>query len=122
MILLVLDDPSKLTSVLSAWENAGTGGATILASTGMARLKNTFTLRDDLPIFPSFKSFSEQEENINQTLFTMVSNQAMVDAVVQATESVTGPLSDPHTGILAVLPVCQLYGVKDRTADHPTNQ
>ena len=35
LILFVLDNPDKLEDLLNAWEEAGTGGATVLVSTGM---------------------------------------------------------------------------------------
>ena len=31
LILFVLDNPDKLNQLLDAWEEAGTGGATVLA-------------------------------------------------------------------------------------------
>ena len=38
MILFVLHDPEKLDDILTAWEEAGVSGVTILPSTGLTLL------------------------------------------------------------------------------------
>lgn len=111
MILFVLDDTGSLDDVLQAWEEAGVGGITILPSTGMARLKQMYSLQDDLPLIPSLQNFLHHEENLNRTLFTIVENESAVDRVVEATQSVTGDLNNPNTGILVALPVMRAYGL-----------
>ena len=111
MILFVLHDPEKLDDILTAWEEAGVSGVTILPSTGLARHKKDSALRDDLPLIPSMDEIMEHLVNLNRTLFSLVNDQTMVDKVVAATESVTGNLNLPNTGILVVLPVAQCYGL-----------
>ncbi len=110
LILFILHDPEKLEQVLTAWEDAGVGGITILASTGLGRMKMNSALRDDLPLIPSLHDIISHEENLNRTLLTMVNGEAMVDKVVAVTEEITGQLALPNTGVLAVLPVARLYG------------
>ncbi len=111
LILFVLHDPDKLDDLLTAWEDSGVGGVTIFPSTGLRRHKTKSALRDDLPLIPSLEDIMEHMVNFNRTLLTLVKDQEMVDRILQATESVVGNLSTPNTGIMAVLPVAQIYGL-----------
>lgn len=111
MVFLVLHDLGKLEDVLNAWDEAGVSGITILPSTGLARHRNGGVLRDDLPLIPSLEDILERAQNSNRTLFTIVSGEEMVEKVITATESVTGNLDLPETGILAALPVSRGRGL-----------
>lgn len=111
-VLLVLHDNSLLEDVLDAWESAGAPGVTILPSSGMVRLRNNHALDEDMPIMPSLNDFFNAAEEHNSTLFTIVKGEEMVDRIVSATESVTGDLDLPNTGILVAMPVVRAYGLK----------
>ena len=115
LVLYVLHDETLLSEILIAWEEVGVGGITVLASTGMGRINKYAALREDVPIFPSLSILlQDHDELLNRTLFTIVDSQEMVDKVVAATEKVVGKLIDHNTGILAVLPVAQVYGLRPR--------
>ncbi len=111
LILFVLPDAAIIDDILDAWDEAGVGGITIFGSTGLARIRAKGAWRDDLPLIPSLDDFRKHIENLNRTLITIVENDAMVEKVVKATESVTGDLNNPNTGILAILPVIKAYGL-----------
>jgi nitrogen regulatory protein PII len=111
MVLFVLHDLDRCNEILTAWEQTGVSGVTILVSTGLGRLRQKAVLRDDFPIFPSLDDLFQHEETQNRTLFTIVRDHEMVDRVVKATTSVVGDLDEPHTGILVVLPVAEVYGL-----------
>lgn len=111
MVLFVLHDPNRLPEILESWEKAGVYGITILPSTGLKRLQAHDVLRDDIPLIPSLEDLLQQEERLNRTLFTIVKDDEMVDKVVDATQSVTGDLNLPNTGILTVIPVARAYGL-----------
>lgn len=115
LVLYVLHDETKLSEILTAWEDVGVGGVTVLASTGMGRINKFTALREDIPLIPSLSILlQDHDELLNRTLFTIVDGQEMVDRVVEATEKVAGKMIDHNTGILAVLPVAQVYGLRDR--------
>jgi nitrogen regulatory protein PII len=111
-VLLVLNDVEKLEEILDAWDDAGVNGVTILPSTGMARHRESSALRDDLPLIPSLADLQVHLEATNRTLFTIVNDEDIVDKVIAATESVTGDLNLPHTGILVALPVLKSKGLE----------
>lgn len=111
MVMFVLHDPSLLKDVLEVWDAAGVSGVTIFPSTGLRRLQTQDVLREDIPLIPSLEDLIQQEERLNRTLFTIVQDDEMVEKVVQATQSITGDLNNPNTGILTVLPVIKAYGL-----------
>ncbi len=110
LILLVLDNVEQSQAVLDAWEAAGAYGATILDSTGLARVRES-VIRDDLPLMPSIKSLLESREENHRTFFTVVEDEALVDRIIEATQSITGDLDEPNSGVLFVLPVTRAVGL-----------
>ncbi len=105
MVLLVLDNPDQLDAVLQAWEAAGIRGATIIESTGIHR-----RLKRLIPMRYFFQAQGNEEEG-HLTLLAIVESQAQVDACLQATESVTGDLDGPNTGVLAAWPLTTVKGL-----------
>jgi hypothetical protein len=116
LILMVLNDPDQLEDLLIAWEENGVQGATVLFSTGLGRIRQMEAWRDDMPLIPSLRDFYEVPENMNRTIFTIVKDEAQVDAVVAATKTVVGDLDESKTGLLLVLPVGRAYGVNKKEA------
>ena len=82
LVLFVLSNPEKLEDVLSAWEAAGASGATILASTGLGRLRRNSLLCDDFPLIPSLEDLFRREETSSRTIFTLVEEEATLDEIV----------------------------------------
>jgi nitrogen regulatory protein PII len=112
LILFVLHDPEKLRELLDAWKAAGVSGATVLFSTGLGRLHRSSALSDDLPLMPSLEDFLPKVDRLSRTIFTLVDDQAVVDQVVAATERVVGDLNLPDRGLLMVLPVTKVFGLR----------
>ena len=111
MIMFILDNPSQCNDVLNAWEAAGARGVTILASTGLGRVRMRKGLLDDMPLMPSLEEFFREEESQNRTLISVVKDREVVDRIIAATSGVVGDLNRPETGILVVLPVMEAYGI-----------
>jgi nitrogen regulatory protein PII len=111
MILFVLDDYEKLNDLLDAWEEAGVLGVTILHSSGLGRVRQA-GLRDDLPLMPSLEDLFDHEEFFSRTIFSVVQGEETIDRVVKATEKVVGSLMEPNAGLMVVLPVAKIYGLR----------
>jgi nitrogen regulatory protein P-II 1 len=109
LILFVLNDPAKLLGLLDAWREAGVSGATVLSSTGMGRINQARTLRDDLPLMPSLSDFFVQGEQLSRTIFTIVQDDR-VAGIIKVTEGMVGDLSMPGNGILVVIPTDSVHG------------
>jgi nitrogen regulatory protein PII len=105
MILFVLDDPDQLMEVLDAWQAAGIRGATILESTGINRIN-----RLKLPMRYAYFNQSIVEEG-HLTLISIVPDETTVQKCLEATESVTGDLDLPNTGVFAAWQLATVKGV-----------
>jgi nitrogen regulatory protein PII len=110
-VLFILDNPELIEELLDAWGRVGVKGATILHSSGMGRIL-IGGMRDDMPLFPSLERILDSTEEYSRTLFTVVENQETVDRIVKATEEIVGDLAEPNTGLLVVLPVVQVHGLR----------
>jgi nitrogen regulatory protein P-II 1 len=108
MIFLVLNNPNQLDVVLQAWERAGIRGATIIESTGIHR-----QLRRLIPMRYVFQAPGGEEQG-HLSLLAIVETQQLVDACLEATESVTGNLDEPNTGIFASWPLTTVKGLPPR--------
>lgn len=111
MILFVLHDAEKLNDLLDAWEEAGVPGVTILHSSGLGRVRQA-GLRDDLPLMPSLEDLFNHDEYFSRTIFSIVERDETIERVVKATERVVGDLTKPNAGLLVVLPVAKVYGLR----------
>lgn len=111
MVLLVLDNIDQAPAVLDAWEAAGTGGVTILESTGLGRMRKA-GIRDDMPMLPSITNLLKHREERHRTIFTVVEGEGMVDKIIELTQAISGDLDDPHNGVLFVLPVLRVEGLR----------
>jgi nitrogen regulatory protein PII len=111
MIILVLNNPDQCPFVLNAWAEAGAPGVTVLPSTGLGRIQAKMGLHDDVPLMPSLEDFLQEEEGTHRTLIVIVRERAIVDRIIHATQEILGDLNRPHIGILAVLPVLEVYGL-----------
>ena len=112
LVVFVLDNISQCNDVLKAWEEAGASGITILESTGLGRLRGV--VRDDLPLLPSLRDLLASQEMHHRTLFTVVDDEATLDRIIAATEQIIGDFSRHHTGLLFVVPVTRVLGLKKR--------
>ncbi len=114
IVILVVDDATKVTDVLNAWLQAGVPGVTMLDSAGLGHEFAKYGARGDLPLMPSLESLLRVREENSRTLFTVVPDGFDVDKLIAATEAVTGLLDDPDTGILFTLPVTRARGLHRR--------
>lgn len=109
LVVLVVDDIEQCPAILDAWEEAGVLGVTLLASTGLGRIRKA-GLRDDMPLLPRLSDLFEKEEVQHRTLFSVVESQELVDKMAAVVKQIVGDLDDPHTGFMFVMPVSQVIG------------
>ena len=112
LIVVVVTDLQVCHDVIHLWEEAGVPGATILDSMGMRHLQQRHTQRDDLPLMPSLRSMLEEEEYKHRTVISVVPDGFDLDDLVRRTEELVGDFERDHTGILFVMPVTQVRGLR----------
>ncbi len=113
-VMLVLDDPNHLDAVLDAWFNVGLRGVTIMESTGLLR-RRARALGARYAF--GFPRIFESTHAGHFTLVAIVAGREMVDAGLQAAESVVGDLDGPHTGVFAAWPVSFVKGAIKKDAE-----
>lgn len=114
LLVFVLDNLEQCTDVLDAWEKAGVTGITILESTGLNRMRQG--IRDDFPLFPSLRSMLVGRETHHRTLFSVIQDEVVLERAIEATRRVVGDLSQPYTGLLFVVPVSRVLGLRSNDA------
>ena len=110
LTLLVLYNMEQSQAVLDAWEAAGASGATILETSGLARVRES-VIRDDLPLMPSIKSLLTSREEHHHTFFTVVEDEVLVGRIIEATQVIAGDLDEADSGVLFVFPVTRAVGL-----------
>lgn len=119
LVMLVVHDPGNVDSVIDGWLKAGVTGMTLLDSSGLAQQEQQRNLRDDIPLLPSVRTLLRGMETRSRTLFSLVADDFDVDALVEETEAVLGPLESEGNGILFVLPVSRVEGLQVRPGPPP---
>jgi hypothetical protein len=110
MLIMVLDDSTRLNEVLEAWIEAGVKGVTILESTGVNRVLP----RDNAsPMYAGFTHIFGSGRVGHNTLFAVIDELIIADAAVEATEAILGDLKKPHTGIIFAVPVVKTWGLPE---------
>jgi nitrogen regulatory protein PII len=119
MIMFVLNDPDKLDEILDAWHEAGIDGATIVESTGIYRRRpHLIGARYTFGFPPLFES----SETGNYTLFTIVSDEGLIERCIRVTEEIVGDLDIPNSGVLAVWPLSHAKGHAKGTRHNQSGQ
>lgn len=114
LLVLVLDNLEQCPDVMDAWEGAGVAGITFLESTGLNRVRQG--MRDDFPLLPSLRSLLAGQETHHRTLFSVIEDEAVLEKAIAATQRIVGDLTQPYSGLLFVVPVSQVLGLKGRDA------
>ena len=108
LLVMVLDDTRRLQEILDAWTGAGTPGITILESTGVNRV---LSRRSPDAAFAGFGQIFGGGLVGHQTIFSVIPGLDVAEKAAAATEAVLGKLSEPHTGVMFVLPVALAWGL-----------
>lgn len=113
LVVAVLSNVERCQDVLGTWERLGVTGVTILESTGLHKLKQAFSRRDDMPLLPSLRHLVESEEYHHRTIFVVVGDDFDLEGLITATEAaVGGDFNAPDTGLLFVSPVTRVLGLQ----------
>lgn len=106
LLMMVLDDTSRLNDVLQAWQTAGVRGVTILESTGMQRVIERHKPSAARGAFGGL--FGGMVGH--KTIFAVVDDLEMAEAAMRQAELVVS-LNEPSTGIAFLVPVMAAWGI-----------
>jgi hypothetical protein len=108
--VLVLNKTEVLEDILHQMALAGIKGATVLESTGMARLLKDV---DDMPFFSGLRSMLNQNRSQSNTVFVVLEDN-QVSTARKIVNEVTGGLDKPDTGIMFSLPTLFVEGINKK--------
>lgn len=108
LLMMVLDDISRLSDILHAWQSAGVRGVTILESTGMQRVIERHKPSAAHGAFGGL--FSGMVGH--KTIFAVVDDLEMAEVAMRQTEGVIGDLNGPNKGIAFLVPVMAAWGIQ----------
>ena len=109
MLIMVLNNVSHLEHILNEFESSGIHGATIIDSTGMAKVIS-HAKPNELPIFGSLRMLMNEQRPFNKTIFTVIKD-SQVQTAITAIKNVVGDLSKPDVGIVFTVPVSFWEGI-----------
>jgi len=112
LVVAVLPNQERCRDVLGTWERLGVSGITILESIGLHRLKQAFGRRDDMPFMPSLRHLVDNEEYHHRTVFVVLDDDFDLEGLLTATEAAAGSFNAPDSGLIFVLPVTRVLGLR----------
>ncbi len=113
LVVVIMPNLDRCQDVLQTWDRLGVTGITILESAGLHGLKQVRGRRDDMPLIPSLRHLLETEEYHHRTAFVVLGDDFDLPGLLRATqEAVGGDFNAPDSGILFVLPVAQVMGLR----------
>jgi len=115
LLIMVLDDSTKLNEILEAWRRVGVPGITILESTGINRI---LPRHSPQPMYAGFSSVFGGGRVGHHTLFAIIDSMEMAEAAAAVSEEILGDLRKPHTGIICALPIQKTWGIPEPYFDN----
>lgn len=109
LLILVLNKTECLDHLFKELLKIGIKGATVLESTGMARILND----DSMNIFGTIRLFIDENRESNRTIFMAV-NDDLVPLVRQTINDAVCGLDQPDTGVLFGVPISFFDGKVSR--------
>ncbi|MDD2648814.1 MAG: hypothetical protein PHI27_09505 [Eubacteriales bacterium] len=105
--VLVLNKTECLEKLLEKLTESGVHGATVIDSTGGARLIQSL---DDAPMFAMIRHMLNPERQMNKTIFIVLEDE-QVAVVRKIVNDVVGGLNQPDTGIAFTVPALTVEGM-----------
>jgi len=106
LAVLILNKEEHLEALLEGYVEIGITGATIIDSIGMGHI-----LSSDVPIFAGLRFMFAGSRPYNKTLLSVIQEEK-VEPLKELVTKVLGPLEDSGNGILFMIDLCEVVGLK----------
>jgi nitrogen regulatory protein PII len=106
LLILILNKVEKLEEVLEGFIEIGISGATVVDSVGMGHI-----ISEEVPIFAGLRFMFAGAKPHNKTILSVIKEEKE-EQVVRLLEKILGDMNKPGTGILFVIPVDRVEGLK----------
>ncbi|HEX6304897.1 MAG TPA: CBS domain-containing protein [Anaerolineales bacterium] len=108
LLVVILEDLSKMPDLMKAWKRIGVPGTTILQSMGGFHAE-TWLQRLGLG---GISRLVDQAEVRQRTLLSLIEGEDLLELAMAEADEVVGGFDRPHSGILFTLPVGRALGLK----------
>ncbi len=109
LLVLILNDVSRVPKILSAFMEAGIPGTTVVECHGAMRVLRQSQVEPP-PIFGALRHIIHEEYSEGRILLTVLSDEQLATARA-IIRQVVGDLSQPDTGILFAMPITSVEGL-----------
>jgi nitrogen regulatory protein PII len=106
LLILILNKVEKLEEVLEGFIEIGISGATVIDSVGMGHI-----ISEEVPIFAGLRFMFAGAKPHNKTILSVIKREKE-EPVIRLLEKILGDLDKPGTGILFMIPVDRVEGLK----------
>lgn len=111
LLVNVLEQSELLPGILEGFAEIGIKGSTVLNSTGMGRI--LMQSKADAQVSEELSKVVTSCEPTNKTLLTVIRNKDILEKAIDVIRSFCGDLSEPGKGVLFVLPLEHIEGLKE---------
>lgn len=108
LLVVILEDLSKLPDLMKAWKRIGVPGTTILQSMGGFRAES-WLMRLGLG---GISRLVDQTEVRQRTLLSLIEGEDLLELAIAEADEVVGGFDRPHSGILFTVPVGRTLGLR----------
>ena len=106
-LFVILNETEELNAILEDFVKVGVRGATIIDSQGMGA---ALTM-GDVPIFGGLmRMMHDNNRPYNKVIFTVIEDEAVLEAAVGVVDTQLGDLSKPGVGLMFSVPVDNVWG------------
>lgn len=106
LAVLILNQEEHLEALLEGFVEIGITGATIIDSIGMGHI-----LSSDVPIFAGLRFMFAGSRPYNKTILSVIKKEK-VESLKELAAKVLGPLEQRGSGILFMVDICEVIGLK----------
>lgn len=110
LFFYVLNKTEYLDTLLDEFAHNGINGATIIESTGMARILSSKYDEDELPFLASLRNFLNPERSNSNVIFMIIEDDQLMK-IVDMIEKIVGDLSEENNGVVFSFPVDYTKGI-----------
>ncbi len=111
LLVLILRELDKLETILRALQTIGASGATVLSSQGIGRRHAKEKEGHAMPVMGSPEAYLASEREQSKTILCAL-DEDRLPAAIYNIEKILGDLTAPDKGLLMVLPIEELKGIR----------
>ena len=110
LLIFILNDHEKLDAILTELEKSGIRGATVIDSTGMAKVLHHD--EEEVAFLGTLRSLLNPAPRAKSNTILMVLEKKMIHTAVEAIERIVGDLNQENVGVIFSIPVDFTKGIK----------